>query len=133
MMTLLMIIGIVAVIYLIVRPRRRDAYTESPGFGGTGSFLTGMMLGYLLDRYLIDQTQYDMWSTLGIDELRDRLAAEGILDGNAFDSLAGQLNSTDTAYNDESNDWQSSTGYSDPGNDMDYSDSGDYGDSGGDF
>ncbi len=135
MMTLLIIIGIVVVIYLIMRPRR-DADMVRPGFdgfGGAGSFLTGMILGYLLERYLIDQNQYDMWSNLGFDELRDKLTAEGILDGDAFDSLAGQLSSTDTAYNGEQSDWESSTGYSDPEDYTDYSDSGDYGDSGGDF
>lgn len=129
-MTVGIVVAIMIAIYFIVRSRR-DAYQENQGFdrfGGAGTFLTGMILGYLLERYLIDQNQYDMWTQLGFDELRDKLAAEGILNGDEFDSLAGQLNNTDAADQDDQSDWQSSTGYSDSSDYEDYSDPGDGGD-----
>lgn len=89
---LLILAGVAA--YFLLRPRqlREDApgspaYYGGP-FGGAGSMLTGMVLGYLLSNYLIDQRQYDMWRDLTPDALRDILASQGVMSGTDFDALA---------------------------------------------
>lgn len=131
-MTFLLIVFAVGLIYFIMRSRDNNTnnvngYDRGAGYSGAGSLLTGMLLGYLLNNYLINQSQYDMWSNLDADELRDKLAAEGILSADKFDSYMqaneGQMEYENPTEEADSYTWNSSTGYSDDGSNNDYSDS----------
>jgi|GEM_PF-2054510 len=133
---LLILVGI----YVVYRLLSPSGYNSAPyptgGYGrsGMGGMFGGMILGYLLTHYLIDQNQYDMWRTLDDDQLRDTLASEGILNDSDYDNLAGQAtegilpgyeNSSD------GNDWSTATSDYNDFNTNSYDDSGDRDDFGG--
>ncbi|MEN6567118.1 MAG: hypothetical protein ABFC57_12540 [Veillonellales bacterium] len=138
MFTILTILVVGYVVYRIFFSRPRYNSGMNPmgynggGFGRGRSLFTGMILGYLLDHYLINQSQYDMWQNLGMDELRDTLTAEGIVSDTDFDSLADQASEGQLSYNDnqQSNDmgWNTDDSGFDNSNDYDdFNDGGGFG------
>ena len=140
MLTLLLAI---AVIYLLVKLFRRPgnhSYDNfhNGGFGGAGSMITGMILGYLLSRSLISQDQYDMWGNMGIDELRSTLVDNGVVSEEQFDNLqdqaaAGSLTNDDASGNDMGNYDNLDSSYNDNYDDSSYDDFGSGGDDFGGF
>lgn len=98
MLTMLLILLGLYVVYRLFRSR--SGYNQNPYMGGNSGFgmggmLGGMVLGYLLSNYLIDQHQYDMWRNMDDDELRETLTSNGILKGDEFDDLLGQAEAGD--------------------------------------
>lgn len=97
-MLLLLGIAVLAfVFYMFWKSRSSSDYgmRDTSMFGGAGSMATGMILGYLLSNYMINQEQYNAWQGLGGDDLRDMLVSRGILNSEDFDSLSSQANSGD--------------------------------------
>lgn len=90
MFTILLILLGIYILYSLLRSRSSEPYAGNYGNSHMGSMLGGMVLGYLLSHYLIDQNQYDMWRNLDDDELRNTLVSEGILNDSAYDQLLGQ-------------------------------------------
>lgn len=93
MLTILLILLGLYVVYRLLRSRsgpNQNSYMGGGGGFGMGGMLGGMVLGYLLSHYLIDQHQYDMWRNMDDDELRETLTSNGILNGDEFDDLLGQ-------------------------------------------
>lgn len=140
MLTLLLAI---AVIYLLVKLFRRPGnYNHSydnfhnSGFGGAGSMITGMILGYLLSRSLISQDQYDMWGNMGLDELRSTLVDNGVVSEEQFDNLQDQADagSLDDANGNDAEDYGQYDNMDSSYNDnYDDSSSDDFGSGGDDF
>ena len=98
MLTVLLILLGLYVVYRLFRSRSGDnlnSYRGGNGGFGMGGMLGGMVLGYLLSNYLIDQHQYDMWRNMDDDELRETLTSNGILKGDEFDDLLGQAEAGD--------------------------------------
>ena len=98
MLTVLLILLGLYVVYRLFRSRSGDnqnSYRSGNGVFGMGGMLGGMVLGYLLSNYLIDQHQYDMWRNMDDDELRETLTSNGILKGDEFDDLLGQAEAGD--------------------------------------
>ena len=98
MLTVLLILLGLYVVYRLFRSRSGDnqnSYRGGNGGIGMGGMLGGMVLGYLLSNYLIDQHQYDMWRNMDDDELRETLTSNGILKGDEFDDLLGQAEAGD--------------------------------------
>lgn len=130
---MLTIIVILAVIYFAYRLLKPNTYSNNPyasgGFGrpGLGGMFGGMILGYLLTHYLIDQNQYDMWRNLNDDQLRDTLISQGVLNETDFDHLAGQASAGMLPYDENSG----NTGWINAN--KDYSDTTDYNDNNTDF
>lgn len=92
MVTVLFILLGIYIIYHLLRPRGYGPGSYPGGYGGSGmgNMVGGMLLGYLLTHYLIDQSQYDMWSSLEDGQLRETLTSQGILNDADYDHLAGQ-------------------------------------------
>ena len=95
MLTVLLILLGLYVVYRLFRSRSGDNQNSYRGGFGMGGMLGGMVLGYLLSNYLIDQHQYDMWRNMDDDELRETLTSNGILKGDEFDDLLGQAEAGD--------------------------------------
>ena len=98
MLTVLLILLGLYVVYRLFRSRSGDnqnSYRSGNGGFGMGGMHGGMVLGYLLSNYLIDQHQYDMWRNMDDDELRETLTSNGILKGDEFDDLLGQAEAGD--------------------------------------
>lgn len=53
--------------------------------------LTGIMLGYLINNFLIDSQQYQAWRDLAPDELKTALKNAGIMTATEFDDFSQQL------------------------------------------
>lgn len=53
--------------------------------------LTGIMLSYLVNNFLIDGHQYENWRGLAPEELKHALAKAGIMKESDFDSFSQQL------------------------------------------
>lgn len=112
MFSILIILAIVYIVYRLFRSR--ESY---PMNSGMGSMFGGMILGYLLTNYLIDQNQYDMWRNLDDEQLRETLTSQGIVSDSDYDSLAeqategtlpgydSQSDGTEWATNDSDNDF----------------------------
>jgi len=109
MFSVLLIVAVIYIVYRLLRPR---ASYPAGGYGDSemGGMLGGMILGYLLTHYLIDQNQYDMWSNLDDEQLRNTLTSQGILNDSDYDNLAGQATEgnlpgyeNNSDYNDVSN------------------------------
>lgn len=93
------------------------------GMGGMGGMVGGMMLGYLLTHYLIDQNQYNLWRNLDDDQLRETLISQGILNDSDYNHLANQAQSGDLPYDqndtndsgwtNDNNDYTDTTSYND--------------------
>ena len=85
------ILIILAIVYIVYRLFRSESH-QAGGYGGPGmdGMFGGMILGYLLTHYLIDQNQYDMWRNLDDEQLRETLTSQGIISDSAYDNLAEQ-------------------------------------------
>lgn len=53
--------------------------------------MTGTLLGYLINNFLIDSKQYEAWRGLALDELRDELDRAGIMSSAEYDEFSQQL------------------------------------------
>ncbi len=53
--------------------------------------MTGTLLGYLINNFLIDSKQYKAWRGLTVDELRNELDKAGIMSSAEFDQCSQQL------------------------------------------
>jgi hypothetical protein len=133
MFTMLLILVGVYIVYRLVRSL---GYSSSPynsgGFdkAGMGGMFGGMILGYLLSNYLIDQNQYNMWQNLTDEELRDTLTSKGILNNTDYDGLAEQATmGTLPGYESDDN----SIGWNNDNDNYDYTDYNDDGGGGDDF
>lgn len=95
---MLTLIIAIAFVYLLVKLFRRlnnyDSTREgnfhNSNFGGAGNMMSGMILGYLLSRYLISPNQYDMWRDMNADELRTTLVENGVVSDDEFIDLQNQ-------------------------------------------
>ncbi|MBP2651261.1 MAG: hypothetical protein H6Q74_2086 [Firmicutes bacterium] len=140
MLTLLLIILGIYLVYRLLRPRRYQQPPYNPmGYGGSGmgSMFGGMILGYLLTHYLIDQSQYDMWSNLNDEQLRDTLVSQGVLNDADYGQLVDQASAGTLLNNDGAGntaEWgNSNNDYSEPSSFDDYDNSGFGGDDFGGF
>ncbi|MCE5284498.1 MAG: hypothetical protein LLG02_01430 [Pelosinus sp.] len=111
MFSLLLIFLGIYIVYCLLRSGSHAA--GGYGNSGMGSMFGGMVLGYLLSHYLIDQNQYDMWRNLDDDDLRDTLTSQGILNDADYNQLLGQAaegalpgyDNSDTDLNSDANDY----------------------------
>ena len=55
--------------------------------------MTDILLGYLINNFLIDSQQYEAWRGLSQDELREKLNAAGIMNSAEFAEFSQQLTS----------------------------------------
>lgn len=53
--------------------------------------MTDILLGYLINNFLIDSHQYEAWRGLSQDELREELSTAGIMNSAEFDEFSRQL------------------------------------------
>lgn len=136
-MLLIIIILVGVIIYLLCR-RSSTSYGPSgmhvPNIGGFGSgmggMMTGALLGYLLSESLINHHQYDAWQNMGVDELRQTLADQGIMTSEQFDDASQQIANESSSWNDSQDDVPFDSGPSDSWNDSnDFNDFGGDGDS----
>lgn len=94
------VIGIAIAAAVFLRPRqpaashpeiiKDDAYLRQET-NEMSSPLTGIMLSYLVNNFLIDSHQYENWRGLAPEELKSELAKAGIMKEADFDSFSQQL------------------------------------------
>jgi hypothetical protein len=53
--------------------------------------MTGIMLGYLINNFLIDRHQYEQWRKLSFEELREELETADIMNSSEFNVFSQQL------------------------------------------
>lgn len=97
MFSILIGIGVIYLVFRLFNSRNNASYYppmyDQGRFGGTGSMIGGMILGYLLSRALINEQQYNLWQNMGPEELRQTLLSEGIVGNEEFDSLVERAGS----------------------------------------